>query len=157
MKVLKRNKNNGFIVFIKFAVHIMKSVCPHWFVSIETVYMLTCKWSCNVATEIYQKQRRHGVWTQIQEQWDKEDDSNYERETEKADISVEQWTDVALVALTWSFLVKQNCFKLRDQIVTLQWSDVSGVLLMLGYMTLTICDHQLFPTPTSQLLLWSFF
>lgn len=96
----------------------------------DSIYMLSCKWNCNVATEIYQKQRRHGLETQTQEEWKKEDDwTKNERATEKADVSVEQRINVTLGAFTWSLLVNLNCFKLRDQIVPLQWSDYLGVLL----------------------------
>lgn len=67
-----------------------------------------------------QKQRRHGLETQTQEEREKEDDWKNERATEKADVSEEQRINVTLGDFTWSLLVNPNCFKLRDQIVPLQ-------------------------------------
>lgn len=120
-----RDKNNVFIVLIKFAVQCLST---HWFAQIGTVYI---RWPVSgtamLPLKYTQKQRRHGLETQTQEEREKDDCKN-ERATEKADVSVEQRINVTLGDFTWS-LVNLNCFKLRDQIVPLQWSDYLGVLL----------------------------
>lgn len=113
-KVLKRNDQSiyGFCPQRqKQCLYCFNKVCSTAFVHTlicsnrDSIYMLACKWNCNVATEIYQKQRRHELETQTQEEWEKEDECKNERATEKADVSVEQRINVELGDFTWSLLV----------------------------------------------------